>query len=61
MSGLKVVNPGMLCLIQDLGRFGVAHHGLSAGGPDWLPGVASADIFYLDSSFLGHLVISFSM
>ncbi len=33
MSGLKVESSGMLSLIQDLGRFGVAHHGLSAGGP----------------------------
>ncbi len=33
MSGLKVISPGMLSLIQDKGRFGVARHGLSAGGP----------------------------
>ncbi len=33
MSGLRVVSSGMLSLIQDLGRFGVAHHGLSSGGP----------------------------
>lgn len=33
MFGLEVVNPGFLCLIQDLGRQGAAHLGLSAGGP----------------------------
>lgn len=33
MSGLQVVSAGMLSLIQDLGRFGVAQHGLSVGGP----------------------------
>ncbi|CAM3945109.1 KipI antagonist [Vibrio aerogenes CECT 7868] len=33
MSGLQVTSAGMLSLIQDLGRFGVARHGLSAGGP----------------------------
>ena len=33
MSGLEVVSPGFLCLIQDLGRQGSAHLGLSAGGP----------------------------
>lgn len=33
MSGLQVNLAGMLSLIQDLGRFGVAHHGLSSGGP----------------------------
>jgi allophanate hydrolase len=31
--GLKVIRPGVLSLVQDLGRTGVAHHGLSAGGP----------------------------
>ncbi|MBD0786687.1 biotin-dependent carboxyltransferase family protein [Vibrio sp. Y2-5] len=33
MSGLQVISSGMLSLIQDLGRYGVAHHGLSVGGP----------------------------
>ncbi len=33
MSGLKVVSAGMLSLLQDLGRFGVAQYGLSVGGP----------------------------
>jgi len=33
MFGLEVVNPGFLSLIQDLGRQGSAHLGLSAGGP----------------------------
>ncbi len=33
MSGLQVMSAGMLTLIQDLGRFGVAQHGLSTGGP----------------------------
>lgn len=33
MSGLQVISPGMLSLIQDRGRFGVARDGLSAGGP----------------------------
>ncbi|MCF7363757.1 urea amidolyase [Vibrio diazotrophicus] len=33
MSGLQVMSSGMLSLIQDLGRYGVARHGLSAGGP----------------------------
>jgi allophanate hydrolase len=31
--GLHVVEPGILSLIQDLGRTGVAQHGLSVGGP----------------------------
>ncbi|NRA85185.1 MAG: urea amidolyase, partial [Gammaproteobacteria bacterium] len=33
MRGLAVVNPGILSLIQDLGRQGAAHLGLSPGGP----------------------------
>ncbi|CAM2839180.1 biotin-dependent carboxyltransferase family protein [Vibrio mytili] len=33
MTGLRVLSPGMLSLIQDCGRFGVAHLGLSVGGP----------------------------
>ena len=33
MSRLVVLSPGMLSLIQDLGRRGVGHLGLSAGGP----------------------------
>ena len=33
MSGLEVVNPGFLSLIQDLGRHGSAYLGLSPGGP----------------------------
>ncbi|RKF18083.1 biotin-dependent carboxyltransferase [Alginatibacterium sediminis] len=33
MLGLEVLNPGVLSLVQDLGRFGVAHLGLSQGGP----------------------------
>ncbi|ABM05232.1 urea amidolyase related protein [Psychromonas ingrahamii 37] len=33
MSKLKVIQPGMLSLIQDVGRFGVAQLGLSQGGP----------------------------
>ncbi|WP_165311197.1 biotin-dependent carboxyltransferase family protein [Vibrio ziniensis] len=32
MNGLQVISSGMLSLIQDLGRFGVANHGLSVGG-----------------------------
>ncbi|MBV0934456.1 5-oxoprolinase subunit C family protein [Marinobacterium weihaiense] len=32
MSGLKIVNPGILALIQDRGRFGYQHLGLSTGG-----------------------------
>ncbi|MHA2936934.1 5-oxoprolinase subunit C family protein [Vibrio sp. RC27] len=31
--GLKVVAPGVLSLVQDLGRMGVARQGLSVGGP----------------------------
>ena len=31
--GLKVIEPGVLSLIQDLGRSGAALHGLSVGGP----------------------------
>ena len=33
MSGLKVIQPGMLSLIQDLGRFGAHNLGLTHGGP----------------------------
>lgn len=33
MSGLKVINPGMLTLIQDAGRFGFHGIGLTNGGP----------------------------
>ncbi len=33
MSALEVIAPGMLSLVQDLGRSGVAHLGLSHGGP----------------------------
>lgn len=33
MSGLKVIQPGMLTLIQDLGRFGAHSLGLTHGGP----------------------------
>jgi 5-oxoprolinase (ATP-hydrolysing) subunit C len=33
MSGLYVNAPGVLTLLQDLGRTGVAHLGLSVGGP----------------------------
>lgn len=33
MHGLEVISPGMLSLIQDPGRFGVGHLGLSVGGP----------------------------
>lgn len=32
MQGLAVINKGFLCLIQDLGRQGVGHLGLSQGG-----------------------------
>ncbi len=31
--GFEVLNPGVLSLIQDAGRFGFADHGLSNGGP----------------------------
>src|SRR5690606_24977774 len=31
-SGLRVLNPDILTLIQDLGRFGYQHLGLSTGG-----------------------------
>ena len=33
MSGFKVINPGMLTLIQDTGRFGFHGIGLTNGGP----------------------------
>ncbi len=33
MSGFKVINPGMLTLIQDAGRFGFHGIGLTNGGP----------------------------
>lgn len=32
MSGLRVIHPGILSLVQDLGRFGQQHLGLSPGG-----------------------------
>ncbi len=31
-EGLKVIKPGMLALVQDLGRFGYQHLGLTPGG-----------------------------
>jgi biotin-dependent carboxylase-like uncharacterized protein len=33
MSGFKVIQPGMLSLLQDAGRFGQHHLGLTTGGP----------------------------
>lgn len=33
MSALRVVSPGMLSLLQDAGRFGMGHLGLTQGGP----------------------------
>lgn len=33
MSGLKVINPGMLSLIQDSGRHGFHNIGITSGGP----------------------------
>jgi biotin-dependent carboxylase-like uncharacterized protein len=33
MNGLRVIQPGILALIQDAGRFGQHHIGLSNGGP----------------------------
>ena len=33
VPALKVINPGLQCLIQDKGRFGVGEAGLSQGGP----------------------------
>ena len=33
MNGLKVNQPGILSLIQDSGRFGQHHIGLTVGGP----------------------------
>ena len=33
MSGFKVIQPGILSLIQDAGRFGQHHLGLTTGGP----------------------------
>jgi len=32
MSGIRVVSPGLLATVQDLGRFGWAHFGISASG-----------------------------
>ena len=32
MSGLRVISPGFLTTVQDLGRFGWAHFGVSASG-----------------------------
>src|SRR5580658_11079683 len=32
MSAIRVINPGFLTTIQDLGRFGHAHRGISASG-----------------------------
>ncbi len=31
-AGIRVINPGVLTLVQDLGRFGYQHLGLSPGG-----------------------------
>ena len=33
MKGLKVIQPGILSLIQDAGRMGQHHNGLTVGGP----------------------------
>lgn len=33
MTQLRIDNAGMLSLIQDLGRFGQSHLGLTTGGP----------------------------
>ena len=33
MTGLKVINPGMLSLIQDTGRHGFHNIGITSGGP----------------------------
>ncbi|MFT6915524.1 MAG: biotin-dependent carboxylase-like uncharacterized protein [Motiliproteus sp.] len=33
MSGFKVIQPGILSLLQDAGRFGQHHLGLTTGGP----------------------------
>ena len=33
MKGLKVIQPGILSLIQDTGRIGQHHNGLTVGGP----------------------------
>jgi|TARA_B100000768_G_scaffold22721_1_gene20297 biotin-dependent carboxylase-like uncharacterized protein len=33
MKGLKVIQPGILSLIQDVGRIGQHHNGLTVGGP----------------------------
>jgi antagonist of KipI len=32
VSGIRVVSPGLLTTVQDLGRFGWAHYGISASG-----------------------------
>jgi antagonist of KipI len=32
VSGIRVVSPGLLTTVQDLGRFGWAHYGVSASG-----------------------------
>jgi len=33
VDGLKVIQAGVCCTVQDLGRYGYATHGLSQGGP----------------------------
>lgn len=33
MSALRIISPGMLSLLQDAGRFGMGHLGLTQGGP----------------------------
>ena len=33
MNGLKVINPGILSLIQDAGRHGYHNIGITTGGP----------------------------
>lgn len=74
MFGLEVINPGMLTLIQDPGRFGVAHLGLSSGGPSdfhafcWAnkllgntPASASLEIMMGNASFRALVNVTLSL
>ena len=44
MSAFVVVNPGVLATLQDQGRFGYAHLGLTQGGPADAVSYRSADL-----------------
>ena len=59
MSGLKVLKPGMLSLLQDGGRFGQHRIGLTCGGPLDLPAMRWANLLLGNSLDTTALEVSF--